>query len=69
MITRDAIRKKATEQGVSEKELIMDALEKCNHEQANVAHLLGISQAAVSKAMKRLKFIRIVKWLPESEAS
>jgi Mn-dependent DtxR family transcriptional regulator len=69
MATRNAIRKIAESSGKSEVEVLMDALEWCGHEQKRVAAKLGVSQSAVSEAMKRLKFVRVIKWQSVSEAS
>lgn len=60
MGVRNAIRKIAESSGKSEAQLLMDTLEQCNHEQKFVAQLLGVSQPAVSEAIKRNGF-RLVK--------
>lgn len=67
MARRFLIREIADKRGISEIDLLKAALVEGGYEQRGAAALLGVSQSAISEAMKRLKFIRIVKWLPESE--
>ena len=69
MAKRFLIRDLAEQRGISEIDLLKEALAAGGYEQREAAALLGVSQSAISEAMKRLKFIRIVRWLPESEAS
>ncbi len=67
MARRFLIREIADQRGISEIDLLKEALQRGGYEQQEAAVLLGVSQSAISEALKRLKFIRIVRWLPESE--
>lgn len=61
MAKRNIIRQIAENRGISEADLISQELSKAGN-QKGIAESLGISQAAVSEAMKRLGFYSVVVW-------
>lgn len=61
MAKRHIIREIAANRGISEADLISQELSEHGN-QKGIAESLGVSQAAVSEAMKRLGFYSVVVW-------
>lgn len=68
MAKRNIIHEIAQNRGISEADLIAQELSEHGN-QKGVAESLGVSQAAVSVALRRNGFYSVVVWKRESEAS